>query len=91
VLKDGVYKFYVASDDGSRLYIGRDLVVDNNGLHGSEEVIGRIALGAGVHPISVGFFQKSGGVDFEVSYSGRNMEKQPIPASSLFHLKSSQN
>jgi len=91
VPEDGVYKFYVASDDGSRLYIGKDLVVDNDGLHGSEEVVGRIALGTGVHPIFIGFFQKSGGVDFEVSYSGRNMEKQPIPASSLFRANSSQN
>ena len=91
VPEDGVYKFYLASDDGSRLYIGKNLVVDNDGLHGSEEVVGRIALGAGVHSINIGFFQKSGGVDFEVSYSGRNMEKQPIPASSLFHTKSSQN
>ena len=91
VPEDGVYKFYVASDDGSSLYIGKDLVVDNDGLHGSEEVVGRIALGAGVHPITIGFFQKSGGVDFEVSYSGSNMEKQPIPASSLFHANFSQN
>ena len=89
VPEEGVYKFYVASDDGSRLYIGNDLVVDNDGLHGSEEVAGRIALGVGFHPITVGFFQKSGGVDFEVSYSARSREKQPIPASSLFHMKSS--
>ncbi|UCE20823.1 MAG: alpha-L-fucosidase [Candidatus Aminicenantes bacterium] len=87
VPRDGVYKFYVASDDGSRLFIGRDLVVDNDGLHGSVEVMGRIALEKGSHPITVGFFQKTGGVDFEVSYSGPRIEKQTIPASSLFHAR----
>jgi len=87
VPRDGVYKFYVASDDGSRLYIGEDLVVDNDGLHGSVEVMGRLALGAGSHPITVGFFQKTGGVDFEVSYSGPGIKKQTVPASSLFHEK----
>ena len=87
VPRDGVYRFYVASDDGSRLYIGEDLVVDNDGLHGSLEGMGRIALAAGFHPITVGFFQKTGGVDFEVSYSGPGIEKQAIPASSLFHAQ----
>jgi alpha-L-fucosidase len=87
VPRDGVYKFYVASDDGSRLYIGKDLVVDNDGLHGSVEAMDRIALGAGAHPVTVCFFQKSGGVDFEVSYSGPGIEKQSVPASSLFHAK----
>jgi alpha-L-fucosidase len=91
VPSDGVYKFYVASDDGSRLFIGKDLVVDNDGLHGSVEVMGRIALRAGVHPIKVGFFQKTGGVDFEVSYSGPGIKKQTIPASSLFHAKQKQS
>lgn len=87
VPNDGIYKFYVSSDDGSRLYIGDELVVDNDGLHGPTEVSGRIALQAGVHPITVGFFQRSGGVDFQVFYSGRGIDKQPIPASALFHSK----
>jgi len=87
VPRDGVYKFYVASDDGSRLFIGKDLVVDNNGLHGSVEAMGQIALEKGSHPVTVGFFQKTGGVDFEVSYSGPGIKKQPIPASSLFHSR----
>src|SRR5687767_12762074 len=32
-----VYNFYLSSDDGSRLYIGEKLLVDNNGLHGMVE------------------------------------------------------
>lgn len=87
VPRDGVYKFYVSSDDGSCLYIGEELVVNNDGLHGAIEVEGRAALQAGAHPIRVSFFQRSGGVDFEVSYSGRDIHKQPIPASMLFHPK----
>ncbi len=34
---DGVYTFYLSSDDGSRLYIGDQLTVDNDGLHGEIE------------------------------------------------------
>ncbi len=33
----GEYSFYTASDDGSRLYIDEQLVVNNDGLHGMVE------------------------------------------------------
>jgi alpha-L-fucosidase len=87
VPKHGVYKFYLTSDDGSRLFIGDKLVVDNDGLHGSKEVVGFIVLQAGVHPITVEFFQRSGEVNFDLSYSGPGFSKQPVPASSLFHSR----
>lgn len=82
---EGLYRFYVASDDGSRLYIGEDLIVDNDGLHSPTEAGGRIILEKGLHPIRVDFFQRSGGVDFEVFYSGPGIDKQPVPARILFH------
>ena len=85
VPEDALYKFYLASDDGSQLFIGDTLVVDNDGLHGSRVEMGRIALQAGLHPITVLYFQRTGGMDFEVSISGPNMEKQIIPASMLFY------
>ncbi|WP_233635972.1 GDSL-type esterase/lipase family protein, partial [Hymenobacter setariae] len=34
---DGEYTFYTSSDDGSQLFIGSTLVVDNNGAHGLQE------------------------------------------------------
>jgi alpha-L-fucosidase len=82
---EGLYNFYVASDDGSRLYIGDELVVDNDGLHGPTEIMGRIILEKGKHPIRVDFFQRTGGVDFEVAYSGPGIDKQPIPSRLLSH------
>jgi alpha-L-fucosidase len=85
VEEDGLYRFYVASDDGSRLYIGDQMVVDNDGLHGPIEVMGQIILEKGKHPIRVDFFQRTGGVDFEVVYSGPEIDKQPLPATILFH------
>jgi len=81
----GLYRFYLASDDGSRLYIGDELVVDNDGLHSPTEVMGRIILGKGIHPIRVDFFQRTGEVDFEVTYSGPGIDKQPIPKELLSH------
>ncbi len=85
VPEDGLYNLFLASDDGSQLYIGEELVVDNDGLHGSRLEMGRIVLQSGFHPITVLFFQRTGGMDLEVSLSGPNMEKQIIPASTLFY------
>ena len=80
----GVYNFYVASDDGSRLWIGEQLVVDNDGLHGTVEKDGWIVLDQGRHPLTVGYFQAGGGKSLDVSYDGPGIEKQKLPANLLF-------
>jgi len=85
VPEDGVYTFYMASDDGSRLWIGDTLVVDNDGLHGSRTESGRIALARGLHSIAVGFFQRTGGMDLEVAFRGPGVEHQVVPPEVLFH------
>jgi chitodextrinase len=84
VPSDGTYTFYASSDDGSKLYIGTTQVVNNDGLHGSQERSGTIGLKAGKHAITVIFFESSGGESLSVSYSGPSVSKQTIPASALF-------
>jgi alpha-L-fucosidase len=84
---DDIYTFYTSSDDGSRLYIGSTLIVDNDGLHGSVEKNGVIALAKGYHPIRVTFFEKSGSQDLNVMFKSSNLEKQTIPDSALFYTK----
>ncbi|HEQ60530.1 MAG TPA: DUF2961 domain-containing protein, partial [Firmicutes bacterium] len=84
VEQDGIYEFFTQSDDGSQLFIGEQMVVDNDGLHGVEERSGQIALGAGLHAVTLTFFER-GGVEFvEVLYQAKDIEKQPIPARALF-------
>ena len=85
VPKDGVYTFFTESDDGSRLFIGDELVVDNDGLHGMQEQDGVIALAAGLHSIRVEYFEKTGGDGLSVYYKGEGIEKQLLPESLLFH------
>ena len=80
----GVYTFFTASDDGSNLFIGDTLVVDNDFQHAIVEKKGMIALSAGFHPIKVGFFEKAGGEDLKVYYEGPGIEKQLVPAEILF-------
>jgi alpha-mannosidase len=84
---DGLYDFYLSSDDGSVLYIGDSLVVDNDGLHGEGDVLGEIALKAGCHPITIHMFQAKGDEALAFSMQGPGMEKQVVPKEMLFHTK----
>jgi len=80
---DGVYAFYLTSDDGSRLYIGDRLVVDNDGLHQPTTRRGFIPLKAGKHAITVAYFERSDAEELKVAWEGPGVKKQPIPAAAL--------
>ncbi len=77
------YTFYVNSDDGSRLWIGTQLVVDNDGKHSAQEKTGQIILDQGWHQLKLDYFEATGGESLSVSYSGGGLAKQTIPDASL--------
>jgi hypothetical protein len=81
---DGAYTFYTTSDDGSKLFIGTTEVVNNDGVHASQERSGTIGLKAGKHAIRVEFFEVGGGEVLEVRYSGPGIAKTLVPASALY-------
>lgn len=83
---EGEYTFYTTSDDGSRLYLDGQLVVDNGGLHGAEEKSGTVRLPAGGHAITVTFFEEGGGEVVTASWQGPGIAKQEIPPEVLFHV-----
>jgi alpha-mannosidase len=82
---DGMYRFATTSDDGSALYIGEKLVVNNDGIHGEWEESGEIALGVGWHPITVLMFQGRGGKTLSASIEGPGLPKTEIPAGMVSH------
>ena len=78
------YTFFTESDDGSQLFIGTDLVVDNNGLHGMQERSGSIGLRAGTHAIRVTFFEAGGGAGLIARWSSNGgIAKAVIPAANF--------
>jgi alpha-mannosidase len=85
VPSDGLYDFYISSDDGTRLYVSDSLVIDNDGLHGEGEMLGEIALKAGYHPIYLPMFQATGDEALELSIEGPGIPKQLVQESMLFH------
>ncbi len=81
----GVYRFWLSSDDGSRLWVGGRQVIDHDGLHGSSAVWGDAPLAAGRHPLVVEFFQHLGGRDLKLEWSGPGFGRQPVPPEVLGH------
>jgi hexosaminidase len=75
---DGDYTFYSASDDGSKLFLDGKLLINNDGLHGTIEVPGKVNLTKGKHPLEVWYFQGGGPTELVVSLEGPGMPKQQI-------------
>ncbi len=85
--KDGEYEFSTSSNDGSKLYIDDDLIVDNDGEHGATEISGSISLARGMHQVRVEYFQSGGSKALYVYYSSEVIKYQLIPGSILFKTK----
>ncbi|MEC9002274.1 MAG: PVC-type heme-binding CxxCH protein [Planctomycetota bacterium] len=83
VPRSGKYTFFTNSDDGSRLYIDKKLVVNNDGNHGPQERSGSLNLTAGSHTIMVTYFDSGGGDGLAVNWSGPGLKKQKIAANRL--------
>ena len=57
VSRAGGYRWSLLSDDGSKLYIDDQLVIENDGVHSAQEQRGECGLGAGIHRMRVSYFQ----------------------------------
>jgi hypothetical protein len=79
----GRWTFTTTSDDGSRLLIDGDVIVDNDFLHGPVTVAGSREISVGLHTLEVQFFEKTGGEVLEVTWQGPGTPASSIPASAL--------
>jgi hypothetical protein len=83
--KDDIYTFYLESDDGSKLLIDNEEIINNGGYHGTVEKTGRAALKKGYHKIHVLYFDAGGDNSLKVSVQPEGGVKQEIPGTNLFH------
>ena len=56
----GLHTFETSSDDGSKLFVDGAEVLDNDGIHGTETQSGTVTLSAGLHRITILFFENTG-------------------------------
>ena len=80
----GLYRFSTWSDDGSRLYIGGKLVVDNDGSHSARLKEGAIALEKGFHRFRLLYFDDYMGETLEAGISGLTFREKPVTGAMLF-------
>jgi len=79
------YTFYTTSDDGVRLWVDSQLVVDSWIDQGPTEHSGTIALTAGVkYDIQMDYYENGGGAVAELRWSSASQAKEIIPQSQLF-------
>ena len=81
--KSGKYRFFTASDDGSRLYIDKKQVVENDGNHGIVERSGSVQLSEGLHEIVVTYYDNGGADGLSVYWQGPGIRKQKVPTHAL--------
>jgi glucose/arabinose dehydrogenase len=79
------YTFHTISDDGVRLWVNGQLLVDNWTIHSPVENTGSIALVAGKkYSFRMEYFDNTGGATAELMWSSPSTPEQPIPKSQLY-------
>jgi hypothetical protein len=61
VAQAGSHTFRLLSDDGSRLSIDGNVVVDHDGVHGTQAKDGTVTLSTGYHSLLIEHFERDGG------------------------------
>jgi hypothetical protein len=87
VPSDAIYTFDLTSDNGSRLWIGDKLVIDNNGNHHMRSMVNGIALRAGAHKARIEYWNRDQASMLTIQVSSPTVTKQVVPASWWSHLQ----
>jgi len=80
----GIYTFFTQSDDGSRIELNGNLLVENDSIHGIVEKYGQVILRKGYYPIKISYFEGNYGESLEVFMQKDKAAKVKIPAAILF-------
>ena len=85
VSADGLYTFFMASDDGSRLWVADTLLINADGIHGPSEESGTIALRKGFHPFRLQYFERFYGESLMLQMQGPDSKKRNLSKGMLWH------
>ncbi len=81
----GTFTFYTSSDDGVRLWVNNQLLINNWTNHGVTENSGSISLTAGKkYDIKLEFYENTGAAVIKLSWAYSGQSKQIIPQLRLY-------
>lgn len=87
--KDDNILLQLSSDDGSRLFLDQQLLIENDGPHGMDPKEAEVALRAGYHPLQIDYFQGGGGRGLQLKWArSGSPEFKVIPESNYTHKRS---
>ncbi|MCG7410227.1 PA14 domain-containing protein [Paenibacillus sp. ACRRX] len=79
------YQFYMAADDGVRLWINNQLILDSWMDHAAELTSRQIALTAGTkYDIRVEYYENQGAAVASLQWSSKSQIKEVVPESQLY-------
>jgi hypothetical protein len=79
------YTFYTTSDDGVRLWVNGQQLINDWAVHGATERSGTLALAAGqFYDLRLEYFQGTGGSSAQLAWSSATQPKQIISRSQLY-------
>ena len=79
-----VYKFRLRSDDGAQLFIDGRMIIDNDGSHSANFVVGKVALEKGLHRIEIKYFEDYMGQELLLRYQTPDIDETPVTPEMLF-------
>ncbi len=85
VPSDGLYTFYVTSDDGCRLFIDGAAVIDEWWDRVPTEFSAPLYLAAGDHEIRLDYYESVGSASVRLEWSSDAIARQVIPSTALSH------
>ncbi len=64
----GRYEFRLTSDDGARMMVDGERIIDNDGIHAASGVEGGVDLSAGIHRFEIMMFENEGGAELRLEW-----------------------
>ncbi len=78
ISETGIRTFYINSDDGSKLYINDELLIDHDGDHSAMSKTGQTILAKGKHKIKIEYMEFRGSQHLQAGYLDRNKNEIPF-------------
>jgi chitodextrinase len=82
---EGFYRFYLTSDEGSRLYIDNVLLTDNDNVHTVREYSNDIRMNAGDHSIKLEYFEGTGPAVLKLEWAGPGFARRILDSQNLWY------